>query len=563
MRLILPLACGLAIASAHAGSPTWEPAAKEHLLRPITDDDPDFHYTPSPADWRNAPIYQIMTDRFEDGDPSNNELRGWFGAGDRKKAQGGDWRGITRRLDYLRQLGVKTIWISCVHRNHSFDEKWKPYHAYHPTDFFSVEPQFGTLGDLRTLVREAHRRGIHVIVDVVVNHLANLASLDPEKGGGWHASGGGPLTWHHGLAHAPPFNRLDWFHNFGSAYITTPDGDPYGDPDPESDKNEMRGEFIGGLDDLNYDIPEVADAMALALTLLIDATDCDGMRVDAVKHVSHSYLASIFSRVRAHASRRGKTNFLVFGEAFEGNPQTIASFINGREMNSMMNFPVHFAVSDVFGNGAPTKRLAEPLAHQSLYAEEFRDQMVLFLDTHDVARLAGLCGDDEEQMKNALLFLFTAGQVPCLYYGTEQGFTGPKKGDSQREAMFDGEGEVDEGPAEGDNFNTEHPRYLYIEELLRLRKEHAVLRTGRFEERWVNQEGPGAFAYTRTGPEAEALVAFNTSEEARSITPAVSSPAGTAFIDLLDPEFAGTVDDEGKLAVTLPAKGQRLLIMKP
>ena len=242
--------------------------------------------------------------------------------------------------------------------------------------------------------------------------------------------------------------------------------------------------------------------MALALSLLIDATDCDGVRVDAVKHVSHAYLASVFSRVRAHAARRGKSNFLVFGEAFDGNPQTIGSFINGREMNSMMNFPVQFAVSEVFGKGAPTKRLTEPLAHQSLYAEEFRDQMVLFLDTHDVARLAGLCDNDDEQMKNALLFLFTAGQVPCLYYGTEQGFTGPREGDGQREAMFDGEGEVDEGPAEGDNFNTEHPRYLYIEELLRLRKEHAVLRHGRFEERWVSQAGPRRLRLHAHVPEA-------------------------------------------------------------
>jgi alpha-amylase len=561
MRPFLPLACGLAIATAHAGSPGWEPAAKEHLLRPITDDDPDFRYTPSPGDWRDAPIYQIMTDRFEDGDPSNNQLRGWFGAGDRRKAQGGDWRGITRRLDYLRQLGVKTIWISCVHRNHTFDETWKPYHAYHPTDLFSVEPQFGTLGDLRTLVREAHRRGIYVAIDVVVNHLANLASLASEKNTTWHPAGGGPLVWDRKLCHAPPFNRLDWFHNHGPAYVTTADGDPYGDPDPESNQNEMRGEFIGGLDDLNYDIPEVADAMALALTLLVDATDCDAMRVDAVKHVSHSYLASVFSRVRAHAARRGKTNFLVFGEAFEGNPQTIASFINGREMNSMMNFPVHFAVGEVFGKGAPTKRLAEPLAHQSLYTEEFRDQMVLFLDTHDVARLAGLCEDDE-LMNSALLFLFTAGQVPCLYYGTEQGFDGPRENDAQRETMFDGEGEVDQGPAEGDNFDTEHPRYLFIEELLRLRKEHAVLRHGRFEERWVNPDGPGAFAYTRSLPDAEALVAFNTSDQPQEISPAVSAAAGSAFADLLDPEFAGTVDEEGKLPLTLPAKGRRLLVVK-
>ena len=132
---LLALAGGLAIAALPCRTlPPGSPPPRSTCCARSPTTTRTFRHTPSPADWRDAPIYQIMTDRFEDGDPSNNGLRGWFGAGDRKMAQGGDWRGITRQLDYLRQLGVKTIWISCVHRNHSFDEKWKPYHAYHPTD---------------------------------------------------------------------------------------------------------------------------------------------------------------------------------------------------------------------------------------------------------------------------------------------------------------------------------------------------------------------------------------------------------------------------------------------
>ena len=117
--------------------------------------------------WRNQSIYQIITDRFFDGDSSNNNFYGGASPSTGNKTHGGDWKGIESKLDYIQALGATAIWISPVLKNAQGDFD---YHGYAATDFYNVDPRFGDLQDLQRLVREAQKRGILVICDVVVNH---------------------------------------------------------------------------------------------------------------------------------------------------------------------------------------------------------------------------------------------------------------------------------------------------------------------------------------------------------------------------------------------------------
>ena len=149
------------------------------------DDDPDLYYGkweghtyfPSPPDWRALPIYQLLTDRFADGDPTNNVQWPWlltdFDPRDMTLRHGGDFRGIMDKLDYIQGLGCRAIWISPLFQN-GFNE----YHQYAMVDFTLIDRRLGTLEALRALVKAAHERGIYVLIDVVVNHMANLLKFE-------------------------------------------------------------------------------------------------------------------------------------------------------------------------------------------------------------------------------------------------------------------------------------------------------------------------------------------------------------------------------------------------
>src|SRR5262245_34540021 len=138
-------------------------------LKQIPDRPKPWHVHPSPADWRDHSIYFVMTDRFCDGDPSNNRAgHHGYDPANGLAAHGGDCRGLASKLDYIKGLGATTLWITPIVQN------FEGYHGYHACHWLAVEPRLGGLDDLRQLVAEAHKRGMYVVIDVVVNHGADL-----------------------------------------------------------------------------------------------------------------------------------------------------------------------------------------------------------------------------------------------------------------------------------------------------------------------------------------------------------------------------------------------------
>ncbi|HMP71937.1 MAG TPA: alpha-amylase family glycosyl hydrolase [Kiritimatiellia bacterium] len=512
-------------------------------------------YHPSPEDWRDINMYQIFTDRFFDGNPGNNNIRGWHTTdGYRHYAMGGDWAGVKEKLPYLAGMGVNAVWISGVQMNaQGVDTRYAPYHAYHPTDFYRVEPMFGTFDELKDLIDTAHSMGIYVILDVVINHMADLNGLGGGKDDYYHPWGGGNLFWwDSNKRHAWPFDGLQYFHNNGKILDWNDGG------------QIINGAFVG-TDDLRTSDPYVQGHLIDIFKNLIDATDCDGFRVDAIKHVERDFMMHWTQTMRDHAAFRGKHNFLMFGEDFNYDDYQVGLQCNesrGGRFNSALYFPMQLTMRNVFAYEQGTRQITDRRNNLHHYGSGAQN-LVAFMDNHDVDRIALEMGDAwETKLGPALTFLYTGTPVPCLFYGTEHGFNqgytrnrGLTDGDYQREVMWNFG--YQPGNAWGDKFYASGP-YNYIKRLNELRSQHRSLTRGNFTTRW-EENSKGIYAYTRQYGDEESLVIFNTDWGSKSAQPMVGKPNGTVFVNALNPTETLTVSD-GRLNVTVGAKQSKIFI---
>lgn len=528
--------------------------ADDYFLTPRRTGNPGYQYFPSPGDWRDVNMYQLFTDRFSDGNAANNNVRGWYTTdGYRHYAMGGDWKGIRNKLDYLQGMGVNAIWISGVQINEQgSDTRYAPYHAYHPTDFYRVEPMFGTFQELKDLVDDAHSRGIYIILDVVVNHMADLNGLGGGKDDNYYAFGGGDLYWWNGnKKHAWPLDNLAYFHNNGKILNWSDSG------------QILNGAFVG-TDDLKTEDSFVQSHLLAAFKNLIEATDCDGFRVDAIKHVEKSFIMSWSDTMRKHAAFLGKNNFLLFGENFVYDDNAVAEHCKdqGYAFNSALYFPMQLTLKEVFAWEQATSKLQDRLNNIGVYGEGAQN-LVTFMDNHDVDRIALECGDAWlQKLKPALTFLYTGTPVPCLFYGTEHGFNqggtrnnGLIDGDYQREVMFNYG--YQPGNAWGDKFYASE-LYNFIKKLNELRKTYPCITKGAMVNRWQDTGNKGLFAYTRTLGDQEVLVAFNTDWSTKTLSPQVGKPNGTVYVNLLDESETITVSG-GKLNnISIGSKGSKI-----
>jgi len=307
------------------------------------------------GDWRDEVIYQLLVDRFGNGDLNNDDhvVPGSLGL-----YQGGDWQGVIDHLDYLEKLGVTAIWISPVIRNLETDANFDAYHGYWQQDFGHVNPHFGDLAKLRELVQKAHAKNLKVILDIVTNHVAQLFYYDINGNGhpdenvygagcgvappadkmpcpqnpplithltefdpdfdplgpvrGYTSlgfSGPAPVRWIYNPAinrtptlpgaragQAPErqfgFNRESWYHRRGR--IT----------DYSVRDQVLNGDFPGGLKDLNTDDPEVEAALTAAFARWIQAADFDGFRIDTLKHVDHPFWQQFCTKLRKYCAKK-------------------------------------------------------------------------------------------------------------------------------------------------------------------------------------------------------------------------------------------------------------------
>jgi len=332
-------------------------------------------------------IYFVLVDRFANGDPSNDADAD---PSDPEAFHGGDLQGVLDRLEDLQRLGVKTVWLSPGFRMRP--QKFfghGAYHGYWTEDLARVEPRFGDEALLRKVSDELHRRGMRLVLDLVLNHVAPDAPLARE--------------------------RPDWFHHNG----------PIRD---WNDRAQLENNDVKGLPDLAQEREEVYRHLLVASLHWIDRVRPDGFRLDAVKHVPLAFWARFNADLRAHAGPA----FMLLGEDLDGNPAHVARTLREGGFTAVFDFPLYYAATDVFCRGANPARLAAMLvAEEDLPPES----LVTLLDNHDLPRIASLCAAGR-RTHAALAFLLTARGIPSILYGTETGQVGEKEPDIRRDAFL-------------------------------------------------------------------------------------------------------------------------------
>jgi len=504
------------------------------------------------TDWRDQVIYFAMIDRFDNGDPGNDDQgEGEFDPADPRRFSGGDLAGLEQRLDYIAGLGATGLWITPPVANQWWSEgsNYGGYHGYWARDFGSVDPHFGDSAGYRRLADALHARGMRLVQDIVVNHVGDF----------FHCQAPGKCRRHDDrpvlpepLQHNDPENPAD---RARGIYHWTPDIVDF------RDNGQLLDNQLAGLDDLNTENPEVRRALRKVYADWIEKVGVDAFRIDTAFYVPETYFRDFLYSDDPQApgiSRlhpmRGHEGFHLFGEGFgidAAFDETQARRIEGYSRDAqgpllpgMLNFPLYGTLGDVFARGQPAAELGWRIeSMMRVHADPWL--MPTFVDNHDVERF--LAGGSEAGLRQALLALMTLPGIPVIYYGTEQGFRG------QRDAMF----AAGYGSGGRDHFDADSSLYRYLQQVIALRREHRVFSRGTPTVLHA-EAAAGALAWRMDAAQGRALVAFNSANHPVLLD---SLATGLAPGTQLRPLFALEgeamplqVGADGRVNVLLPAR---------
>lgn len=496
-------------------------------------------------DYRDGLMYFTFTDRFRDGDPSNDAPTP--GVPDRANYAGGDFAGITQQIElgYFDALGVRTLWLSPPNANPaagfpgSDGREYTGYHGYWPSAGRETQARFGSLEALRSLIRAAHAHGIRVLVDSVLNHVHKEHPLYAQ-----HKTDG-------------------WFNGDGSCVC--------GGANCDWDTHRLDCWFTDYLPDLNYQSWDATEAMIEDALFWARDLDVDGFRVDAVKHFEHAATRRLRGRLRAELEQAGALYYLV-GETYtggdDGGRQYIKTFLGPNELHAQFDFPIYWATLGALAQYSSTMRSLEAAANAT-DATFGAAPMSPFFGNHDVPRFLTqaaimLDGDGKAQawwdppvaapsdpagyikLRLALTFLGTQPGVPLLYYGDEVGLPGAQDPDNRRMMKWDAYSQE------------ELATRTHAQKVGAARRELLALRRGTRATAWVDDD---LYVYSRlvpAGPAAEAkiaLVAINRSWSPRSESVPVPAALPLADGTVLTDRLSGSkiIVAGGKIPVSLAA----------
>ena len=390
--IVLVLLLAACIPSASPASTTTPTAIPQPTVAPTNTLIPT--KAPNTAWWNDTVFYEIFVRSFYDSN------------GDGK----GDFRGIISKLNYLSTLGIKGIWLMPIHPSPS-------YHGYDVTDYHAVNPDYGTLDDFKQLLSEAHKRGIKVIMDFVLNHTSVqhqwfVASQDPASGKrDWYIwSDTDP-------AYLGPWNEQVWYPGHNGYYYSV---------------------FDKGMADLNYRNPAVTQEMEATASFWLHDVGVDGLRLDGARHLieqgrmqantkaTHEWYKQFYTFYK-NVVPKAMTIGEVWDTAFAAVP-----YVQNKEMDLVFNFDLASAYMAGVSSGDATK-LNDGMKFAITYFPP--GQFGSSLTNHDMDRVMSQLGGNEEKAKTAAVLYLTMPGVPFIYYGEEIGMLGAKPDEQIRTPM--------------------------------------------------------------------------------------------------------------------------------
>ncbi|MFD6420146.1 pullulanase-type alpha-1,6-glucosidase [Streptomyces sp. NPDC060194] len=518
---------------------------------------------PARHDLTREQFYFVLPDRFANGSTANDRggltgsrLTTGFDPTDKGFYQGGDLKGLTDKLDYIKGMGTTAIWMAPIFKNQPVqgtgDNASAGYHGYWITDFTQVDPHFGTNADLERLIDKAHAKGMKVFFDVITNHTADVIDYE-EKAYNYLSKGAFPYRTSDGRT----FDDNDYADGERRFPKVSADSFPRTPVVPAAKKDlkvpswlndptmyHNRGDstFAGesseygdfsGLDDLWTERPEVVEGMEKIYQKWVRDFDIDGFRIDTVKHVNREFWTQWAESLDAYAAKRGRDDFFMFGEVYSSDPAITAPYVTEGRLDATLDFPFQEAARNFASQGADAGKLAGVFGQDYRYTTDKANayESTTFLGNHDMGRIGTFLkqdnpkADDAELVRRARLaneLMFLSRGNPVVYYGDEQGFTGAGGDKDARQTLFasktdayldDDQLGTDRTHA-SDAYDTTHPLYRSIAALSKLTKDHPALRDGIQTERLAKDS---VYAFSRTDRRTEYVVAANNATTAKTV----------------------------------------------
>ena len=445
--------------------------------------------------WKDAVFYEIFVRSYYDSD--GNGI--------------GDFNGITAKLDYLNDgdpntttdLGVTGIWLMPIFPSPS-------YHGYDVTDYYDVNPQYGTMDDFKHLVEEAHKRGINVILDLVLNHTSDQHPWFKDAKKDVNSPYRDWYIWSEtDPGYRGPWNEEVWHPSLTGYYY---------------------GIFEAFMPDLNYNNPEVTAEMEKVYAFWLNDVGVDGFRLDAAKHLieenttqqnttaTHEWYQSMYP-----VYKEIKPDAMTVGELFGDSMSVSSRYINDKEFDLIFNFQLASEIIKSAQSGR-AKFATRMIETSDKYLPEY--QYAPFLTNHDQNRVMNELQNDVNKAKIAAAIMLTAPGTPFIYYGEEIGMMGSKPDENIRRPMqwndSDNSGFTTARPWRTPDTNYKEVNVATQEndpssllslyrELIQLRTQHSALRTGQYIV--VNCNNPAIYAVIRMDDNEAVLILLNMDAE--------------------------------------------------
>ncbi|HEY4391962.1 MAG TPA: alpha-amylase family glycosyl hydrolase [Paenibacillus sp.] len=460
----------------------------------------------------------------------------------------GDFKGLTEKLDYIKDLGIEGIWLMPINPSPS-------YHGYDVTDYRSINPDYGTMEDFKQFLDEAHRRGIKVIMDLVVNHTSTKH------------------PWFIDSASSTDSKYRNWYTWAGSQNLKTSGSSAAGSGNPWHPLNgdDYLGIFSEGMPDLNFDNPDVRTEIEDIGRFWLEQ-GLDGFRLDAAKHIFENLItdkgqATTDKNVKwwqefRQSLEQVKPDVYLVGEIWDPSAGLISFYLDNA-LDSGFNFSLSETLISM-ANKEKDSNLAFTLARTyKLYSEKSGGKFVdaTFLTNHDLNRVMTQLDGNLNHAKMAAGLLLTIPGNPFIYYGEEIGMLGAKPDESIREPMqwYKGGSGAGQTTWEQTNFNTGQEGtsvdeqladadslLSYYHKLIQMRSSIPALKNGAISE--YDVEATGIAAYLRQTEQQTVLVVHNLTANQQTVD-LMAKETAYGFAKILDSTKEGASLEAGKLTI--------------